>query len=208
MRSRAWVPVKHVPVDPARVCQHESRSVSIAHAGPGPQTAPDAYTFADDAPRPAPTASATSSTQWSRPIRADVCSMFARMPRYDPAPPGIRSDARMQGTGQNDSTRHVLTSFDSSSRRISEQSSGLLIRGFGVQVPGGAPVLAWGFIVPGHFFVSVLSLCLLHVCSGARIQLSGACQKRAVRCLTRGHSPRIRAATSGRRRPVPASPMV
>ena len=30
-------------------------------------------------------------------------------------------------------------------------SSGLLIRGFGVQVPGGAPVMTWGFIAPGHF---------------------------------------------------------
>jgi hypothetical protein len=35
----------------------------------------------------------------------------------------------------------VLAFHDSSSRRINEQSSGLLIRGFGVQVPGGAPVL-------------------------------------------------------------------
>ncbi len=30
-------------------------------------------------------------------------------------------------------------------------SSGLLIRGFGVQVPGGAHVLTWGFTAPGHF---------------------------------------------------------
>jgi hypothetical protein len=28
-------------------------------------------------------------------------------------------------------------------------ASGLLIRGFGVQVPGGAPVLTWGFTAPG-----------------------------------------------------------
>jgi hypothetical protein len=37
-----------------------------------------------------------------------------------------------------------------------EQSSGLLIRGFGVQVPGGAPALAWYFyrtftLVGDHF---------------------------------------------------------
>jgi hypothetical protein len=32
-------------------------------------------------------------------------------------------------------------------------SSGLLIRGFGVRVPGGAPVLTWGFTTPGLFFV-------------------------------------------------------
>jgi hypothetical protein len=185
MRSRAWVPVKHVPVDPARVCQHESRSVSIAHAEPGPQTAPDAYTFTDDAPRPAPTASATSSRQWSRPLRTDVCSMFARMPRYDPAPSGIRGDARMHATGQNDSPRHVLTSFDSSSRRINEQSSALLIRGFGVQVHGGAPVLTW------FYKNQVIFSCLFcpHVCSGARTQQSGACQKRRVRRRMRGIRP-------------------
>jgi hypothetical protein len=144
--------VRHAPVGPARVCQQESRSVSMAHAGPGPQTAPDAYTSADDAPRPVPTVSATSSTQWSRPIRIHVCSMFARMPRYGPAPPGIRSEARMRATGQSGSSRHVLALFGSSSRRINEQSSGLLIRGFGVQVPGGASVLAWGFTAPGRFF--------------------------------------------------------
>ena len=32
--------------------------------------------------------------------------------------------------------------------------SGLLIRGFGVQVHGGAPVPTWGFIAPGHFLCS------------------------------------------------------
>jgi hypothetical protein len=142
---RAPVPAKHAPVDPARVCQQESRSVSIAHAGPGPQTVPNAYTFPDDAPRPVPAASATSSTQWSRPIRIDVCSMFARMARYGPAPPGIRSATRMRATGQNGSSRHVLALLNSSSESITKHSSGLLIRGFGVQVPGGAPVLTWPY---------------------------------------------------------------
>jgi hypothetical protein len=131
--------------------------VSIAHAGPGPQAAPDAYTFTDDAPGPVPTAPATSSTQWSRPIRFDVCSMFARMPRYGPAPPGIRSATRMRATGQNGSSRHVLALHDSSSRRINEHSSGLLIRGFGVQVPGGALVVTWGYTTPGHCYVPGLS---------------------------------------------------
>ena len=44
-------------------------------------------------------------------------------------------------------------------------SSGLLIRGFGVQVPGGAPGLTWGFIIPDHFFrvrfVHMFAPCLL-----------------------------------------------
>src|SRR5277367_1727166 len=94
-----------------------------------------------------------------------VCSMFARMPRYGPAPPGIRSEARIRATGQNGSSRHVLAFFDSSSRRINEQSSGLLIRGFGVQVPGGAPVLTWGFIKTRSSFrvrfVLMFAPCLL-----------------------------------------------
>ena len=162
-------------------CQQESRSVSMAHAGPGPQTAPDAYTFADDAPRPVPTPSSTSSTQWSRPIRIDVCSMFARMPRYAPTASGIRSESRIPETGQNGSSRHVLALLSISSRRITKHSSGLLIRGFGVQVPGGAPVLTWGFINPGLPFTPGLS----PFCSRARSVLARrsdggptvACQK-------------------------------
>jgi hypothetical protein len=55
--------------------------------------------------------------------------MFARMPRYTPAAPGIRSAAQMRPTGQNGSSRHVLALFDSSSSRINELSSGLLICG-------------------------------------------------------------------------------
>jgi hypothetical protein len=57
----------------------------------------------------------------------------------------------MRATGQNGSSRHMLALFDSSSKRINEQSSGLLIRGFGVQVLGGAPVLTWSFTALGHF---------------------------------------------------------
>jgi hypothetical protein len=85
--------------------------------------------------------------------------MFARMPRYASAAFGIRSAPRIPATGQNGSSRHVLALHDSISRKINEQNSGLLIRGFGVQVPGGAPVMTWGFtrsspatlVSPGHF---------------------------------------------------------
>jgi len=80
-------------------------------------------------------------------------------------------------------------------------SSGLLIRGFGAQVPGGVPVLTCGFIAPGHFFVSVLSPWLLRGCSRARTQQSGSCQKRPIRRPVRGHSPRNRATSYGRRSP-------
>jgi hypothetical protein len=95
--------------------------------------------------------------------------MFARMPRYGPAQPGIRSAARMRATGQHGSSRHVLALFDSSSRRINEQISGLLICGFGVQVPGDAPVLTWGLYKSQviswcpvcHHSVPLLAPCLL-----------------------------------------------
>jgi len=81
-----------------------------------------------------------ASAHWSRPVRTHGCSMFARMPRYGRAPIVIRSAARMGSSGQNGSSRHVLVSFDSSSRGRSEQSSGLLIRGFGrLRVLRGAP---------------------------------------------------------------------
>ena len=72
---------------------------------------------------------------WSSPMPADGCSMVARMPRYAPAASGIRRAPRIPATGQNGSSRHMLAFFDSSSRRISEQSSGLLIRWFGTQIP-------------------------------------------------------------------------
>ena len=67
--------------------------------------------------------------------------MFARMSRYAPAAPGIRSPPQIRATEQNGRSRKLPTSLDSSSERKIEQSSGLLIRGFGVRVPGGAPVL-------------------------------------------------------------------
>ena len=139
---------------------------------------------------------------WSRPVRTDVCSMFARMPRYAPAASGIRSESRIPETGQNGSSRHVLALFDSSSRRINEHRSGLLIRGFGVQVPGGAPGLTWGFIAPGHFlcvrFVPMLAPCLL------------ACTDPAIRGLSKTAHPapdtRTGATGSAPHRPADAAP--
>ena len=104
---------------------------------------------------------------WSRPMPVDVCSMFARMPRYASAASGIRSEPRIPATGQNGSSRHVLALLDTSSSSINEQSSGLLIRGFGVQVPGGAPVLTWGFTPPGHFlFARFVPLCARRALGG------------------------------------------
>jgi DNA-binding transcriptional LysR family regulator len=55
-------------------------------------------------------------------------------------------------------------------KTLKEAARGLLIRGFGVQVPGGALVLTWGFIAPGHFYMPDLSRffcpCSLPACSG------------------------------------------
>jgi len=83
-------------------------------------------------------------THRSRPVSTDGCSMFARTPRYTPAQLCIHSAARMHAIGQNGSSRYVLALFDTSSERRIKCRSGLLIRGFGVQVPGGAPETAWG----------------------------------------------------------------
>jgi hypothetical protein len=54
--------------------------------------------------------------------------MVARMPRYVPAPSGIRSESRIPAIGQNGSSRHVQELFGSSSRSVNEYRSGLLIR--------------------------------------------------------------------------------
>jgi hypothetical protein len=104
---------------------------------------------------------------WSRPMPTDGCSVVARMPRYAPAVSGIRNAPRIPATGQNDSSRHVLASLDTKSGSRIELSSGLLIRGFGVQVPGGAPVLTRGFTAPGHFScVRFVRLCAPRVLGG------------------------------------------
>ena len=67
----------------------------------------------------------------------------------------------------------------------------LLIRGFGVRVPGGAPVLTWGFIAPGHFscvrFVPMLAPCSLasqdRVAAGLS-DLAGSGPQRGLRRLS------------------------
>jgi len=89
--------------------------------------------------------------------------------RYAPAAPGIRSPPRIRATAQNSRPRHESSSHDTRSERRIEQSSGLLICGFGVQVPGGAPILTWGFTVSGHLFdarfVQIFCPCSLRACS-------------------------------------------
>ena len=90
-----------------------------------------------------------SMVSWARtraPPRSELCS--STPPRTGaaqvrPAPHGFTPPRRT--TGENGSSRHVLALLDSRSRRISEQISGLFIRGFGVRVPGGAPVLTWHY---------------------------------------------------------------
>jgi hypothetical protein len=110
-------------------------------------------------------------------------------PRHSPARLESTERRRHGTAGQNGSSRHVLALFNSSSRRISEQ---LLIRGFGVQVPGGAPVVTWGYMVPGHFllvrFVPVAAPWLLARTDPAIRVLS----KTGRPAPGAGHSPRSR----------------
>jgi hypothetical protein len=114
---------------------------------------PDGYTSADHAHRRFRLRLRHPRAQWSRPMAAHGCSMVARMPRYAPAPSGIHSESRIPATGQNDSSRHVLASFDSSSKSRIEFGSGLLISGLGVQVPRGAPYLTWDYTDFRLFFL-------------------------------------------------------
>ena len=77
-----------------------------------------------------------------------VCSMFARMSRYGPVAGGItrhRVSRLPHRPAGHSISRHYLTRFKSTTSR-------LLICGFGVQVPGGAPILTWGFTGPGPSF--------------------------------------------------------
>jgi hypothetical protein len=84
-----------------------------------------------------------------------------RLPRIGPPPrllhvcsavPVPFDSARYQATAESRTERHG-PAF-SGTRRT--QNSGLLICGFGVRVPGGAPILNWGFTLfgsprEGHF---------------------------------------------------------
>ena len=58
--------------------------------------------------------------------------MFARMSRYNPVAPGIRSPPRIPAAVQNGRSWQVPASPGTRSGRIIELTSGLLIRGFGV----------------------------------------------------------------------------
>src|SRR6266536_1778520 len=64
--------------------------------------------------------------------------MFARMSRHHLTAPGIRRQRYRRSRGQNGTARYYPVSTRT-------QNSRLLIRGFGVRVPGGAPVLSWAF---------------------------------------------------------------
>ena len=81
---------------------------------------------------------------YSPPERGDhrhVCSMFARLSRHHLTAPGISRQLDWRSRGQNGTARHCPVVAGRKSR-------GLLVRGFGVRVPGGAPVLTWLFCYP------------------------------------------------------------
>jgi hypothetical protein len=111
--------------------------------------APVTYTITSNRTTPCRPIPRRPRLWWSRPMPADGCSMVARMPRYASAASGIRSAQRIPANGQNSSSRHVLSFFDSSSERRIEQSSALNPR-----VRGSSP---WrrtrsdlGFCTPGR----------------------------------------------------------
>jgi len=93
------------------------------------------------------------------------CSMFARMP---PVRPGSirypQHAAEFRRADRNGSSRHVSASSDTRSEgKKNECRSGLLICGFGVRVPGGAPVLTWDYTHSGPLVKAVFPpvVCLL-----------------------------------------------
>ena len=137
-------PASHVRDNPrlrSRVksghCQQGSQTVSADSGGFQKRLARTGWRAAI----PLPAMEQCPRPWWSRPVRVDVRSMFARMRRYSPAAPGSRIPPRIRATARNGRSRQLPVSLGTSSGRIIELSSGLLIRGFGVQVPGGAPVM-------------------------------------------------------------------
>ena len=99
---------------------------------------------------PLPAWSGRPRPWWSRPIRRCLLHVCSDVPvrrgstRYLPPAmdTGNRTERQMAAC--------TVIARQQFGRRI-EQSSGLLICGFGVRVPGGAPNLTCGFITPGHF---------------------------------------------------------
>jgi hypothetical protein len=69
-------------------------------------------------------------------VRRSAVAMFARISQYHLTMPGIVRQRNRRSSGQNDTAGAL-----SGSTRT--QDSRLLIRGFGVQVPGGALALTW-----------------------------------------------------------------
>jgi len=70
---------------------------------------------------------------------------------------------------------------------------GLLIRGLGVQVPRGAPVikaLTWHFVPDRACFMSTLDGCVLVVCSGANVRFEARADSTAGSCWSVRYPPR------------------
>ena len=109
---------------------------------------------------------------WSRPMPADVCSMFARMPRYAPAASGIRSESRIPATGQNGSSRH----FSAPSGTRSEGNLRTEQRTLNPRVRGSSPWRRTCFDLGFHRsrsflcvrFVPMFAPCLLALLAGAQ----------------------------------------
>jgi hypothetical protein len=79
------------------------------------------------------------------------------------------------------SEEHAPEDADTRRHRPGTRCSGLLIRGFGVQVPDGAPALTWGFS-PGAFF---LYCPFCRAAGSVRARVPGSSVRAAARRLLR-----------------------
>jgi hypothetical protein len=164
--------------------------VSASPAGSDRQvphcTVPDAYTFADHAHR--------LSRLRLRPPRYNGLDHWASM--VAPCLLGCPGRPRQRPVSA------ARRGFRRPDKMAAPGTRRLLIRGFGVQVPGGAPALTWGFCCSRLIFMCPFCPCGCSVVARQHGPSNpGFVKKRAVRRPMRGHSPRSRAASYGRRRP-------
>jgi len=96
------------------------------------------------------------------PMLLHGCSDAPGTPRQHPVSAARRGFRRPDKMAAPGTCRHRLTPGQ---RGRWEQSSGLLICGFGVQEPGGALVPTWDITARGHFYVPDLSGFSVPACS-------------------------------------------
>jgi hypothetical protein len=147
---------------------------------------------------------------WYRPVRTDVCSMFARMPRYAPGSirhPQLDADAGDRTEWQLPARASIVCQQFKENKRTEQRTLNPRVRG---SSPWRRTLTDLGFYRSRSFhfflvrFVPVAAPWLL-ACTDPAI---GVCQKRPIRRPARGIRSRNGAATCGRRRPGLTRPMV